>query len=65
MGNRSFSRFSIAASIAVTAADDLEGYGEQVQEWDDYDETEDRAFSSGKKKKKSKKKNKHLYGDFD
>ena len=49
----------------VTAADDLEGYGEQVQEWDDYDETEDRAFSSGKKKKKSKKKNKHLYGDFD
>ena len=55
----------VSQQEVVTAADDLEGYGEQVQEWDDYDETEDRAFSSGKKKKKSKKKNKHLYGDFD
>ena len=55
----------VSQQEVVTAADDLEGYGEQVQEWDDYDETEDRAFSSGKKKKKSKKKNKHMYGDFD
>ena len=50
----------------VTAADDIEGDSQVMNDWDDdYDDDYDRPFSGGKKKKKGKKGKKHQIADYD
>lgn len=55
----------VSQNEVVTAADDIEGDSQVMNDWDDDYDEEDRAFSGGKKKKKSKKSKKHQIADYD
>jgi len=55
----------VSQNEVVTAADDIDGDSQVMNDWDDDYDEEDRAFSGGKKKKKSKKSKKHQIADYD